>query len=715
MLERAKNTLQILLVAALAAVSVTTVALAYHYNRVQANLRTLINIDLPEGLQTTKIYARDYDPKTGRGTLLANLYLENREYVPLKEIPRYLVSATLAIEDKRFYFHHGIDIPANIRALFAIISSGGEFVQGGSTITQQLARNVFLPYIRSQKTLNRKIQEIILARALEQKFSKDEILENYLNNIFYGAGAYGVKAAASTYFGKDLSELTLAEAALIAGLPQKPSALNPFINPEGAIQRRNQVLSRLLAIKRSGRFLDLSYLSEEEIKSAMKEELRLAERTEPEIMRAPYFSSWVREQLYEKYGEDQVLRQGLIVVTTLNWEYQQAAEKAIKSAIDKYRDTRHVSQGALVSIDVETGEVLALVGGYDYNESKYNRAIQADRQAGSAFKPFVYATALLEGLSPSLELRDLRMTYQLGPEQYYTPKNADLSYRGIVNMVYALQHSRNAATVDLMNRIGPEKVIETARRMGITSKLDPVLSLALGVCDVKPIEMVAAFNVIARGGTYIEPVAILRVYDRTGVLLEDHTEDADIRTREALPSNVALTLRKMMERVVTAGTGTVARFKNKEGKYQPAAGKTGTTEDFGDAWFIGFTPKIATCVWVGNDDFRKKMVRVFGASIPAPIWRDFMAAVYKDRTTEEFTIPEGSQEVSIPSASARAPSSVRDILMEGDFCYKFSIDRELIEETKMEEEKKAEEEAEKEKQQTDSEEKQTEEPPAVYF
>ncbi len=712
MLNLLKKIVQVLVLVALSGITAVSVALAYHYNKVQGNLEGLVNIDLPQGLQTTKIYARDYDPETGTGTLLANLYLENREYVSLKDVPKMLVDSTLAIEDKRFYFHRGVDFSANIRAISAIVRRGGELVQGGSTITQQLARNVFLPYIKSQKTLNRKIQEIILARALERKFSKDEILENYLNNIFYGAGAYGVKAAASTYFGKDLSELSLAECAMIAGLPQKPSALNPFVNLKGAIERRNQVLERLLAIKRSRAYLDLSYLSEEEILSAMEEEVNLVERAEPGVMRAPYFTSWVREILYDNYGEDQVLRQGLIVVTTLDWDYQQAAEKAVKEGIDKNREARRVTQGALVCLDVDSGEILALAGGYDYTESKYNRAVQADRQAGSAFKPFVYATALLEGLPPSLRLRDLKMTYDVGEGKGYTPKNSDLSYRGIVNMVYALQFSRNAATIDLMNRVGPHNVIATARKMGITSKLDSVLSLALGVCDVKLLEMVSAFNVIARGGTYIEPTPILRVYDRSGLILEDHTDDAQIRSREALPAEVAVKLRKMMEMVITGGTGRVARFNNGAGVYQPAAGKTGTTEDFGDAWFIGFTPKIVTGVWVGNDDFRIKMRRVFGATVPAPIWKNFMSQVYKDRELETFSLPKDVKDVSIPSASARPVSSLEDIQIEGDYYYKFSIDvqKVLEEEAKKEEKEKAKPGESGETPPADNE-----EPPEVFF
>jgi len=673
MSELVKRTVAAVTALSLLAVIIASVFLLVSYERVQSNIESIVNIDLPEGLQTTKVYASDYDRETGEGTLLANLYLENREFMPLAEIPQPLVAATLASEDKRFYSHHGVDVVANLRAILAILRHRA-LVQGGSTITQQLARNVFLPYVKSQKTLNRKVQEIILAQALEKKFSKDEILESYLNNIFYGAGAYGVVAAASTYFGKELSDLTLGEMALIVGLPQKPTALNPYVNPEGALERRNHVLNRLRVEMRDSRLVGAAGVSDQDIDEALHEELVLRPRQEAGVMRAPYFTSWVREQLYTKYGEDQVLRQGLIVVTSLNWDYQQVAEKAVTEAVDEYRDARRVSQGALISMDIETGRILALVGGCDYEESKYNRVVQGGRQVGSAFKPFVYATALKKGIRPGIELRDLKMNFRIGPGQVYSPRNSDMEFRGIVNMVYALQYSRNAASVDLMNRVGPESVVETARDMGVESPLDDVLSLALGVCNVKPLEMAAAFACFPRGGVYIEPASILRVYDRNGVLLEDHTDDAELRSHRALPPDVAYTMVQMMQRVILGGTGTVARFKNGAGQYQPAGGKTGTTDDFGDAWFVGYTPKVITTVWVGNDDHRIKMRRVFGASIPGPIWKTCMQGIYADRALEEFVVPEGAAGVSIPGASKRPVSSLKDLQIEGNYAYPFEID-----------------------------------------
>lgn len=672
-------------VAALVAVIIATLFLLFTFLRVQSNISSIINTDLPQGLQTTKVYASDYDPKTRTGTLLANLYLENREYMPLLELPGQMVACTLASEDKRFYHHHGVDVFANLRAMFAIARSGS-ISQGGSTITQQLARNVFLPFIKSQKTMNRKVQEIILAQALEKKFSKDEILESYLNNIFYGAGAYGVKAAASTYFGKDPEKLTLAECALLAGLPQRPSVLNPFVNPEGAKERRNQVLERLLAEKRSGKYLDLSDISEADITAAMEEPVKVVEKTEAGVMRAPHFTSWVRELLYDKYGEDQVLRQGLIVVTSLNWDYQKAAEAAIKNNIDKFREGRRVSEGALVSIEVDTGNILALVGGYDYKASKYNRAVQGNRQVGSAFKPFVYAAAIAQGLTPSTTLRDIPTDFILGPGQVYSPKNSDGKFSGIVNMVYALQHSRNVAAIDLMNRVGPENAVAIAHKMGVKGEIPPVLALPLGVASVKPLEMASAFACFPRGGNYVEPVPILQVYDRYGVLLEDHTKDVELRTRRALDPRVAWTMVLMMQRAVTGGTGTSARFGNGEGKPQPCAGKTGTTDDYGDAWFVGYSPKICTAVWYGNDDHKRKMARVFGATIPAPTFREYMAAAYKGRKVESFVPPKGCEKITIAGGMVRGLEKLEDIQATGNYTYPFRIKAEALEEEEKPEE-----------------------------
>jgi 1A family penicillin-binding protein len=671
MWETVKKAVALANVAALVAVIIATCFLLFTFLRVQSNISSIINTDLPQGLQTTKVYASDYNPVTHTGTLLANLYLENREFMPLVEVPNQMVACTLASEDKRFYRHHGVDFFANLRAMFAIARSGS-ISQGGSTITQQLARNVFLPFIKSEKTLNRKVQEIILAQALEKKFSKDEILESYLNNIFYGAGAYGVKAAAATYFGKDPSALTLGESALLAGLPQRPSVLNPYVNPDGAKERRNEVLARLKFEKRSGKYLDLSNISDSEIEQAMNEPLVLAERHDTGVMRAPYFSAWVRELLYDKYGEDQVLRQGLIVVTSLNWDYQKAAEAAVTGSINKYR-TRRVTQGALVSVDVETGNILAMVGGYDYSQSVYNRAVQGNRQVGSAFKPFVYATALSQGMSPSTTLRDLPTDFILGPGQVYSPKNSDGKFSGMINMVYALQHSRNVAAIDLMNRVGPANAVAMAHRMGVKEDLPPVLALPLGVASVKPLEMAGAFACFPRGGNYVEPVPILQVYDRYGVLLEDHTEDVQMRTSPALDPRVAWTMVLMMQRAVTGGTGTPARFSNGAGVSQPTGGKTGTTDDYGDAWFVGYTPKVCTAVWFGNDDSHIKMSRIFGGTIPAPTFRAYMSAVYKARKVESFKPPPGCEKITLVGGSVRGLESLADIQATGSYTFPYRI------------------------------------------
>jgi penicillin-binding protein 1A len=380
----------------------------------------------------------------------------------------------------------------------------------------------------------------------------------------------------------------------------------------------------------------------------------------------------VRELLYDKYGEDQVLRQGLIVVTSLNWDYQKAAEAAIRGSVDKYR-TRRVSQGALVSLDVETGNILAMVGGYDYAQSVYNRAIQGNRQVGSAFKPFVYATAISQGIPPSTMLRDIPTDFILGPGQVYSPKDSDGKFSGMINMVYALQHSRNVAAIDLMNRVGPENAVAMAHRMGVKEDLPPVLALPLGVASVKPLEMAGAFACFPRGGNYVEPVPILQVYDRYGVLLEDHTQDVQMRTSPALDPRVAWTMVLMMQRVVTGGTGTPARFQNGAGVSQPCGGKTGTTDDYGDAWFVGYTPKVCTAVWFGNDDSHIKMSHIFGGTIPAPTFRSYMSAVYKTRKTENFVPPPGCEKITLVGGAVRGLESLTDIQATGSYTYPYRI------------------------------------------
>lgn len=609
--------------------------------QISKNQSLVSGISLPLTSQNTRVYASDYDPEKHTGTLLGALYVENRDYVKLSDVPKQLVDCILASEDAGFWKHKGFNVRSIIRAAVANVRSQS-LREGASTISQQLARNVFLPNIKSQKTISRKLQEIILARAIENKYSKQEILESYLNYIYFGNRAYGVKAAAYSYFNKDMDKLTLGECALLAGLPKAPTLLNPFKNKDGALARRDEVLARLEEERHRGN-LDLSYISESEIEKAKTEEVVLSHRRAgPSGWFAPYFVSYVRQYLFDKYGEDQVLRHGLTVVTTLNPTAQAIGEDAVVKDVTAAAKSKRVSQGALVSVDVKTGGILAMVGGLDYDKSNFNRATMARRQPGSSFKPFVYSTALEEGWKITDTLQDKEIGYPDGEGGEWTPHNYDRKYLGTIPVWYGLVQSKNAATVDLLNHIGPEKVVEMARRMGITTQLNPYLSLGLGSDGVIPLEMAAAFATFPRGGIYVKPVCVLQVYDHNGTLIEDNTQNMQSRSTEAMSPETAYTMVVLMKGVIQRGTGTRANIG------RPAGGKTGTTNDYRDAWFVGYTPDICTAAWVGNDDFQS-MNRMFGGGTPAQMWRDFMSAFLKDAQKTDFAAPEDAPVRSLPA------------------------------------------------------------------
>jgi penicillin-binding protein 1A len=615
--------------------------------QISKNQSLVSGISLPMTSQNTRVYASDYDPEKHTGTLLGALYVENRDYTKLSDIPKQLVDCILASEDAGFWRHKGFNVRSIIRAALANLRSQS-LKEGASTISQQLARNVFLPNIKSQKTISRKLQEIILARAIENKYSKQEILESYLNFIYFGNRAYGVKAAAYSYFNKDLDKLTLAECATLAGLPKAPTFLNPFKNKDGAIERRDEVLDRLEEEKHRGN-LDLSYIPEGEIEKAKEEKLVLSHRRAGSSgWFAPYFVSYVRQYLYDKYGEDQVLRHGLTVVTTLNPKDQAIAEDAVVKEVTKVKKAKRVSQGALVSVDVKTGGILAMVGGLDYDASNFNRATMARRQPGSSFKPFVYSTALEDGWSITDTLQDKEIGYPDGQGGEWVPHNYDRKYLGAIPLWYAIVESKNAATVDLLNHVGPHRVVEMARRMGLTTQLNPFLSLGLGSDGVIPLEMAAAFATFPRGGVHVKPICVLQVYDHSGTLVEDNTRSVQSRSNVAMSPETAYTMVVLMEGVIQRGTGTRANIG------RPAGGKTGTTNDYRDAWFVGYTPDVCTAVWVGNDDF-KPMNRMFGGGTPAQIWKDFMSAALKETKATDFIAPDDAPVKSLPGFAPKPP------------------------------------------------------------
>lgn len=577
-----------------------------------------LHMDRPS--ETTKVYAAG-------GDLLGEFFLENRNFTPIHEIPERLKKAFLAVEDTDFETHRGVKFESLMRAVMAMKKSG-RASQGGSTITMQITRDL---YLSREKTFIRKFKEIILAFMLEQRFSKDEILEMYLNKIYFGEFAYGVYTAAQTYFGKVPKDLTIAESAFLAGVVQRPSRHSAYRNIPQATARRNLVL---------GRMLKVGFITQMEHDEAVKEPFKLRYKGLPpppslERLKYPHFTTFVLGQLLDTYGKDVVYGGGLKVYTTLDVEKQKLAEQALAAGLERYGKAHRVSEGAVVTLEVGTGHILAMVGGRDFRNSKFNRAAQALRQPGSSFKPIVYATACEEGFNMSSRALDAPTRIPLGGGRFYEPKNSGKGHSGWLTLRQALTRSVNVVAVKVINQLGPEKVIAMARRFGVTAPLHPVLSLALGSNEVVPLEMTAAFAVFPQQGLYVPPTGIARITDRLGKVVYEGGEEAP---RRAISEKCAFALVQAMKDVVTRGTARAARVKN-----HIVAGKTGTTSDFKDAWFIGYTPHLTTAVWVGNDS-GQVMRRVFGGTVPAPIWQDYMSKALGEKKGEDF--PEPSVEMT---------------------------------------------------------------------
>lgn len=580
-----------------------------------------------EGLDTysqvvanaTQIYDRN-------GKLLADLSGELREYVPLREIPPLLQLATIASEDRRFFQHRGIDLRAIMRALYQDLKRG-TIVEGGSTITQQLARNLYLTQTR---TISRKMQEMAIAIRLERHYSKEEILEMYLNKVYYGSGAYGVSMASKIYFGKPVGQLTLAECALLAAIPRRPNDYSPYKNPELAMRMRNIVLDKMV---------NMGFITPEEAERAKREPIKLAYKQSPQTarFRAPYFVFWIIDQLSDKYGEDFVYRSGLKIYTTLDLQLQEIAEDAIKKGIDRAKGL-NVNQGALVAIDYRTGYIVAMVGGKDFRESQFNRAVQAKLQPGSAFKIFVYTAAIDKGFKPEDTISDSPVSFK-SANGVWRPKNADGRYRGTVTLKYAFAQSINVPAVKLADKIGIKTVIEYAQRMGITTPLEPYLSTAIGSSAVRVLDMASAIGVIANNGVRCIPQAILRIETSKGAIIEDNKPVSF----PVLSEETAKIMQTMLREVVLRGTGRQASG------VLGAAGKTGTSDDYRSAWFVGYTPQLACAVWVGNDDY-SPMSRVYGGTVPCRIWADFMrraSALWEEKGIELGQELEGNVKVRI--------------------------------------------------------------------
>ena len=534
--------------------------------------------------------------------------------VELKEVPEQLVQALIATEDKKFYKHPGYDIVGLGRSMVANILAG-RVVQGASTLTQQLSRILFLS---NEKTFTRKIKELQVAAQIEKTISKDKILEMYLNNVYLGSGAYGVKGAAKIYFNKNLDELTLPEMALIAGLPQAPSVYSPYNNIELAKKRRNQVL---------GRMLKMRYIDKKTYEEAKAAPIELS--TMPRMYatnKAPYFCDYVMKDL-QKLGftEEEIVNGGYRVITTLNYKAQQTANEAIIKNLNSWGLKSPKNQAAVFSFSPIDGRILVYAGGKDYTKSQYDRVSQSARPSGSAFKPFIYTAAIEKGFSPNDMIDDLPV--KIGD---WTPRNYGNKYRGPIPLYTALMISSNVCTARLMDAIGVRPVIQLARVMGISTPIPYDLTISLGSNSVKLFEMTRAYGVFANGGFRVDPYAIERVESSRGTVLY---EARKARTSKVLNINTAATMTAIMRTVITNGTGRAANI----GK--PAAGKTGTTDDSKDAYFIGFTPDVVTGVWVGNDD-NSQMGGVTGGTIPAMIWKDVMLVATEPYGNNDFEYPE---------------------------------------------------------------------------
>jgi len=595
----------------------------------------------PGPQQTSKVYAAD-------GRLITELGLERRTVLPLREIPAWVRQAFLATEDKRFYRHHGIDYWRMLGSLKANISSLS-YTQGFSTITMQLARNIFSDQISREKKLTRKLKEARVALEIEHNFAKDTILQMYLNLIDLGAGAHGVEAAAQVYFGKSARGLNVAEAATLAAMPKAPSFYNPRLHPDRAVRRRNVVL----ALMQQQGFLSAE---EAELWKAYPLILTTSRTNWGDV--APYFVEWLRTQFLEpRYGRS-LYEKGLRIYTTLDLDMQEAAERALGAQLDAieagvytngrwegrttYRDYLESSragegedhgpftpylQGALLAVDARTGYILAMIGGRDFGDSKFNRITQAQRQPGSTFKPFVYSAAIRAGHPVTEILDDTPLEFPvLQPDSsLWQPQDYDQTTMGPIPMRQSLYLSRNLSTIKLGMALGEQTVIGEARRYGITTPIPPVPSIHIGARGVYPIELISAFTAFATLGTRVLPIGVIRVEDKSGAILWQPAIQRDAVLDRPHAWLMTDMLRDVVRRGTAAGAVSGAGFQ------LPAAGKTGTTDDYTDVWYVGFTSEIVAGIWMGYDFQQRIMNNAAGGRIVAPAWTAFMRDVYDRR------------------------------------------------------------------------------------
>ena len=553
------------------------------------------------------------------GNLITNIHAtENRTLVNLDKIPKNLQNAFIAVEDNRFYEHNGIDPRGIFRALYSNLISG-EVAEGGSTITQQLAKNAFLS---QDRTIKRKIQEFFIAIRLEQEYTKEEILEMYLNQIYFGRGAYGVQAAAQTYFGKNVEDLDLSECAMLAGIPRSPNYYSPLNNLNAANQRKAEVLDQMEKY---------DYIDSATAAKTKAEALRLVNPKEIEKDNtASYFIDYVTQEMIDKFGADAVYKDGLKIYVSIDMNMQKAAEKAVNTLLPNYyTDDNGLKQpqGALVAIDPTTGYIKAMVGGRGTDQ--FNRATLAVRQPGSAFKPFTFATALENKMTPNTTIED--KPFKLGD---WKPQNYDRTFRGTVSMRETAINSLNVPTIRLAEKLSMDKVLNTAQNLGIStlaldnsSANDKNLAASIGglTNGVTVLDMAGAYSAFANHGIYTKPTAVLKVIDRKGKVIYEHKSES----KQVLSERTATLLTDMLSDVMTKGTGRSANLN------RPCAGKTGTTDNYQDAWFAGYTPNLVAVVWMGCDD-NDVMPGITGGTLPAKIWQNFMNSVLASIPPKNF-------------------------------------------------------------------------------
>lgn len=621
---------------------------------------------------STKIFDRN-------GKLITELFTEKRTWVEFKDIPHHLKLAVLAIEDHTFYHHYGINPKRIFKALIDNIIRR-KFTVGGSTITQQLAKISFLTH---KKDLRRKLKELILTFNLEYHFSKNEIFEMYLNQAYFGHGAYGIQQAAKIYFSKNVNELSLSEAALLAGLIRYPSYYSPFKNYERAIKRRNVVLKRMLK---------LNYISQQMYEEALNEPL-VVEHTSIPSKTAPYFVEYIKERIEQEFPNENLYTEGLSIITTLDLELQRKAEEIIANhlkEIDKTTKSTEPVQCALMAMDVKTGQILTMIGGRDFRKSQFNRVTQARRQPGSAFKPIIFLAALENNYTPSTIIEDtplifynngfdwellattsdyskidykklnkinikneqefiLKLRELKEKNKIWIPENYGNKYLGKTTLRRALELSLNSCSIRLTMEIGTTKIIEYARRLGISTALTNTYSLALGASEVIPLELISAYNVFANSGIKVEPYGIIEIRDKFNNTIKSYQPKENI----VLSPEISYIVTNILKGVIRNGTGSYARNLGKV-----AAGKTGTTNDCTDAWFIGYTPDIICGVWVGFDIKKSLGKDATGGKIACPIWTEYMKFATKDIPNKDFQKPEGVVEVLIDASSGLLASPI---------------------------------------------------------